>query len=106
MKAEALNELDQTPAAILLLNQIRTRAELGNTVAVSKAEVRTAIWKERRVEMAFEHDRFYDLVRTGQAVSAFAIHGKTFVAGKHELFPLPQTFIVQSDGLSTQNPGY
>jgi hypothetical protein len=44
MKAEALNELDQTPAAILL-NQIRTRAELGNT-AVSKAEVRTAIWKE------------------------------------------------------------
>jgi hypothetical protein len=58
MKAEALNELDQTPAAILLLNQIRTRAELGNTAAVSKAEVRTAIWKERRVEMAFEHDRF------------------------------------------------
>jgi hypothetical protein len=57
MKAEALNELDQTPA-ILLLNQIRTRAELGNTAAVSKAEVRTAIWKERRVEMAFEHDRF------------------------------------------------
>jgi hypothetical protein len=54
---EALNELDQTPAAILLLNQIRTRAELGNTAA-SKAEVRTAIWKERRVEMAFEHDRF------------------------------------------------
>jgi hypothetical protein len=45
MKAEALNELDQTPAAILLLNQIRTRAELGNT-AVSKAEVRTAIWKK------------------------------------------------------------
>jgi hypothetical protein len=46
MKAEALNELDQTPAAILLLNQIRTRAELGNTAAVSKAEVRTAIWKK------------------------------------------------------------
>jgi hypothetical protein len=40
------HELDQTPAAILLLNQIRTRAELGNTTAVSKAEVRTAIWKE------------------------------------------------------------
>jgi hypothetical protein len=47
MKAEALNELDQTPAAILLLNQIRTRAELGNTAAVSKAEVRTAIWKKK-----------------------------------------------------------
>lgn len=106
MKAEALNELDQTPAAILLLNQIRKRAELGNTTAASKADVRIAIWKERRVEMAFEHDRFYDLVRTGQAVAAFAIDGKTFVAGKHELFPLPQAFIIQSDGLSTQNPGY
>ena len=68
--------------------------------------LRIAIWKERRVEMAFEHDRFFDLVRTGQAVSAFAIHGKTFVAGKHELFPLPQAFITQSNGLSTQNPGY
>jgi hypothetical protein len=106
MKAEALNELDQTPAAIILLNQIRSRAELGSTGAASKAEVRIAIWKERRVEMAFEHDRFFDLVRTGQAVAAFAIHGKTFVAGKHELFPLPQAFITQSNGLSTQNPGY
>lgn len=106
MKAEALNELDQTPAAILLLNEIRNRAALGNTTAVTKADVRIAIWKERRVEMAFEHDRFFDLVRTGQAVVAFAIHGKTFVAGKHELFPLPQAFINQSNGLSTQNPGY
>ncbi|TDE50133.1 RagB/SusD family nutrient uptake outer membrane protein [Flavobacterium sp. GT3P67] len=106
MKAEALNELNQTPAAIPLLNQIRTRAGLGNTTAVSQADVRIAIWKERRVEMAFEHDRFFDLVRTGQAVAAFTIHGKTFVAGKHELFPLPQAFITQAGGLSIQNPLY
>ncbi|RTY66658.1 RagB/SusD family nutrient uptake outer membrane protein [Flavobacterium sp. LS1P28] len=106
MKAEALNELNQTLAAISLLNQIRARAGLSNTIALSQSDVRTAIWKERRVEMAFEHDRFFDLVRTGQAVTAFAIHGKTFVAGKHELFPLPQAFIIQSGGLSTQNPGY
>ena len=106
MKAEALNELNQTAAAIPLLNQIRTRAGLGNTTAVSQGDVRTAIWKERRVEMAFEHDRFFDLVRTGQAVAAFAIDGKTFVAGKHELFPLPQAFITQANGLSIQNPGY
>lgn len=106
MKAEALNELGQTSEAIPLLNQIRNRAGLGNTPAVSKADVRTAIWKERRVEMAFEHDRFFDLVRTGQAVAAFAVDGKTFVAGKHELFPLPQAFITQAKGLSIQNPGY
>jgi hypothetical protein len=41
-----------------------------------QSAVRTAIYKERRV--AFEHDRFYDLVRTGQA-AAFTIHGKSFV---------------------------
>lgn len=106
MKAEALNELNSTSTAIPLLNQIRNRAGLANTTAVSQADVRIAIWKERRVEMAFEHDRFFDLVRTGQAVAAFAVDGKTFVAGKNELFPLPQSFITQSAGLSQQNPGY
>ncbi len=106
MKAEALNELNSTSAAIPLLNQIRNRAGLANTTAASQADVRTAIWKERRVEMAFEHDRFFDLVRTGQAVAAFAVDGKTFVTGKNELFPLPQSFITQAAGLSTQNPGY
>jgi hypothetical protein len=106
MKAEALNELGQTSAAITLLNQIRTRAGLTNTSATSQAAVRTAIWKERRVELAFEHDRFFDLVRTGQALTAFAADGKTFVVGKHEVFPLPQAFITQANGLSLQNPGY
>ncbi|MEM0578549.1 RagB/SusD family nutrient uptake outer membrane protein [Flavobacterium polysaccharolyticum] len=106
MKAEALNELGQTSTAIPLLNQIRNRAGLANTTALSQADVRRAIWKERRVEMAFEHDRFFDVVRTGQAVAAFAADGKTFVAGKHELFPIPQSFIRQAAGLSSQNPNY
>jgi hypothetical protein len=106
MKAEALNELGQTSNAIPLLDQIRNRAGLANTTAASQADVRTAIWKERRVEMAMEHDRFFDLVRTGQATAAFAVDGKTFVTGKHELFPLPDTFIKQANGLSQQNPGY
>ncbi|MET0945482.1 MAG: RagB/SusD family nutrient uptake outer membrane protein, partial [Flavobacterium sp.] len=106
MKAEASNELGQTSAAIPLLNQIRNRAGLGNTSASSQADVRTAIWKERRVEMAFEHDRFFDLVRTGQAKAAFAVDGKVFTEGKNELFPIPATFINQAGGLSSQNPGY
>jgi len=106
MKAEALNELGQTQEAISLLNQIRNRAELANTTFSSQSEIRTAIWRERRVEMAFEHDRFYDLVRTGQAAAAFTNHGKTFVRGKHEVFPLPQLFITEAAGLSIQNPGY
>jgi hypothetical protein len=106
MKAEALNELGQTSNAIPLLNQIRNRAGLANTTAASQADVRTAIWKERRVEMAMEHDRFFDLVRTGQAAAAFAADGKTFVTGKHELFPIPDAFMKQAKGLSQQNPGY
>ncbi|KAF2327289.1 RagB/SusD family nutrient uptake outer membrane protein [Flavobacterium daemonense] len=106
MKAEASNELGQTSAAIPLVNQIRNRAGLGNTTASSQADVRTAIWKERRVEMAFEHDRFFDLVRTGQAKAAFAVDGKVFTEGKNELFPIPASFIKQAGGLSAQNPGY
>jgi hypothetical protein len=106
MKAEALNELGQTTEAIPLLNQIRNRAGLANTSAASQADVRVAIWKERRVELAFEHDRFFDLVRTNQALSAFTADGKTFVVGKHEHFPIPQKFISQANGLCTQNSGY
>ncbi|MGL2994969.1 RagB/SusD family nutrient uptake outer membrane protein [Flavobacterium sp. TSSA_36] len=106
MKAEALNELGQSSTAIPLLNQIRSRAGLPNTTALSQSEVRQAIWKERRVELAFEHDRFFDLVRTGQAVSAFAKEGKTFIKGKHEVFPIPFEFIRQSGGITTQNPNY
>jgi hypothetical protein len=106
MKAEASNELGQTSDAIPLLNQIRNRAGLANTTAVSQADVRTAIWKERRVEMAFEHDRFFDLVRTGQAKAAFAVDGKVFTEGKNELFPIPAAFLKQTGGLSSQNPGY
>ena len=106
MKAEALNELGQTAQAIPLLNQIRNRAGLGVTTALTQVDVRTAIWKERRVELAFEFDRFFDLVRTGQAKAAFAIDGKTFTEGKNELFPIPDSFIRQANGLSAQNPGY
>jgi hypothetical protein len=105
MKAEALNELGQTDAAITLLNQIRLRAKVGETSAVSQGDVRIAIWKERRLEFAFEHDRWFDLVRTGQAKAAMAADGKTFVEGKHELWPLPTSFIREAAGLSQQNPG-
>ncbi|WP_312421581.1 RagB/SusD family nutrient uptake outer membrane protein [Epilithonimonas sp.] len=106
IKAEALNELGQTSAAIPLLNQVRQRAKINNTTASSQADVRLAIWKERRLELAFEHDRWFDLVRTGQAESAMAANGKTFIVGKHEVFPLPQTFITEAKGRSKQNLNY
>lgn len=106
MKAEALNELGQTSQAASLVNQVRTRAGLSNTPAASQTDMRNAIWKERRLEFAFEHDRWFDLIRTGQAQSAMAADGKTFIVGKHELFPIPNSFIIESKGLSSQNPGY
>ncbi len=105
IKAEALNELTQTSDAIPILNIVRGRATLGPTPATTQATVRTAIWKERRVELAFEHDRFFDLVRTGQAKTALAADGKTFTVGKNEVFPLPQKFMSEAAGLSVQNPG-
>lgn len=107
IKAEAMNELGQTSAAITSLNEVRQRAGIGNTPAVSQADVRADIWKQRRLELAFEHDRWFDLVRTGQAQAAMAADGgKVFKVGIHEVFPLPQDFIAEAGGLSAQNPGY
>ncbi|QGK74689.1 RagB/SusD family nutrient uptake outer membrane protein [Flavobacterium sp. SLB02] len=105
MKAEALNELGQTSEAIPLVNLIRSRAKIGNTPFTSQDDIRKAIYKERRLEFAFEHDRWFDLVRTGQAQAAMAADGKTFIVGKHELWPIPTSFLREANGLSQQNPG-
>ncbi|WP_294316542.1 RagB/SusD family nutrient uptake outer membrane protein [uncultured Chryseobacterium sp.] len=106
MKAEALNELGQTSNAATYLNQVRNRAGLANTTATTQANMRLAIYKERRLELAMEHDRWYDLVRTGQAQAAMAANGKTFKVGTHEVFPVPNKFILEAKGLAVQNPGY
>ncbi|CAA9268279.1 MAG: Cell surface glycan-binding lipoprotein, utilization system for glycans and polysaccharides (PUL), SusD family [uncultured Adhaeribacter sp.] len=104
--AEAALALGNTGAAQTDIDQIRARVNLA-PVPVT----REAIWHERRVELAMEHDRFFDLVRQeklqpGRAVQAFAAHGKTFVKGKNEVFPIPQTQRDLSGGKLTQNPGY
>lgn len=104
INAEAANELGNTSVAITNLNKVRTRAHLADTTATTKAALRSAIWHERRVELAMEGDRFVDLVRTGQAATVLGPLG--FTAGKNELFPIPLDAINQSNGLFTQNPGY
>ncbi|MBD2703696.1 RagB/SusD family nutrient uptake outer membrane protein [Spirosoma sp. BT702] len=106
MNAEANNELGQTATAITQLNRIRTRAGLAATKAASQTDVREAIWKERRIELAMEHDRFFDLVRTGRAAQVMRAAGKNFVAGKNELLPIPSLQIQLSGGQLTQNSGY
>ncbi len=104
INAEAANELGNTSAAITNINKVRTRAQLPNTTATTQSALRTAIWQERRVELAMENDRFPDLVRTGQAATYLGPKG--FKTGKNELFPIPLDAMNQSNGLFTQNPGY
>lgn len=105
IKAEAANELGNTAEALTALNIVRARVSLAPSTAAGGTDLRNAIWKERRLELAFEHDRWFDLVRTGQAQSAMQAAGKTFVAGKHELFPIPYNQLIQTPGMA-QNPGY
>ena len=106
MNAEVANELGQSGNAVTQLNKIRLRAGLLGTKASSMTDVRNAIWNERRLELALEHDRFFDLVRTGRAAQVMQGVGKSFVAGKHELLPVPSLQIALSGGKLDQNNGY
>ena len=81
-------------------------AVLPDVAFISQEQMRNAIWRERRIELAMEHDRFWDLVRQGRAGEVLRAAGKNFVAGKHELMPIPQLQIDASGGVLTQNPGY
>ena len=84
------------------LNRVRRRAFNDNAhdVTLAGTALKQAIWDERRLELAMEGDRFFDLVRTGQAPTKIT----GFVAGKNEIFPIPQVEIDIS-GI-TQNPNW
>ncbi|WP_026952838.1 RagB/SusD family nutrient uptake outer membrane protein [Algoriphagus mannitolivorans] len=114
MYAEALNEQGFVAdgPAFTYLNQIRKRAGLPDLSAVntnpalqidSQAKFRAAVEKERRMELAFEGHRWFDLVRTGRATEVMASKG---MQAHQALFPIPQSQIDINPGLMTQNPGY
>jgi starch-binding outer membrane protein, SusD/RagB family len=100
MNAEAASQTGGN--ALGPLNQVRARAGLP---AAGVAD-QNAIWQERRVELALEHDRFFDIVRQGRAAQVMQAAGKNFVANKNELLPIPGTQIALSGGKLAQNPGY
>lgn len=106
IKAEVENELNDTTASKIALNQIRQRAGLAGINAINKTILRNNIYKERRVEMAFEHDRMFDLRRTGRAATVLQAHGKPYISPKHDLFPIPQRQIDLSGNKIRQNFGY
>jgi hypothetical protein len=84
---------------------VSTIARLPDVTASGDALLQ-AIWQERRVELAMEQHRWFDIIRQGRAPELMSAAGKTFVPGRHELYPIPQREIDLSAGLLQQNPGY
>jgi hypothetical protein len=110
MNAEANNELGNTTTALASLEMVRARARAGKNAILppvtttDKTALRTAIWNERRVELAMEFDRYFDVIRQGRAATLFGPRG--WSANKNEVWPVPQSEIELSVGVLTQNPGY
>ncbi|TPG65833.1 RagB/SusD family nutrient uptake outer membrane protein [Hymenobacter nivis] len=126
MHAEASNKLGQDSKALTSLNLVRARANRlspGTVLARSSSgtQLLSDIWLERRLELAMEGHRYYDLVRQKRLVSVMQAFntsqatstdpydkGKTkpLVSETNNLFPIPTTQIQLSGGTVTQNPGY
>jgi len=113
MNAEANNELGNTTPALASLEAVRARARansanpattLPKVTTTDKTALRNAIWHERRVELAMEFDRYFDVIRQGRASTVFGPLG--WKANKNEVWPIPQSEIDLSSGLLKQNTGY
>ncbi len=126
MGAEAALNVGNSSDALTWINRVRERARnSGNTgypQALSAVTLED-IYAERRVELAFESHQYWDLVRTrrAQQVLTEALgyqytecpkgtvqeqFGDAFQSGKHELWPIPEAEIANTNGTVTQNPGY
>jgi len=123
--AEALNECNNSLDAVNVFNKIRENLRNSPTITADigvnlisygpYSSVRDLIYAERRMELHGEFDRFFDIVRQGNAaelinyaikIDASSSKDGEFVKGKHELLPVPQNEINLSHGIITQNPGY
>ncbi|MEB2775089.1 RagB/SusD family nutrient uptake outer membrane protein [Algoriphagus sp. D3-2-R+10] len=110
--AEAANEIGNPTQALEYVNMVRERARQGDdsilpdVTVTDQADLRTTIYQERRVELAMEQHRYFDLVRQGRAQEVFAELGITWTPNKHEVYPVPQSEIDISGGSIIQNQGY
>lgn len=129
--AEAGNEIGKTSEAVDYVNQIRARARAGGNInyegsgygsygpsdspadvssGIGKDDFRTLVLEERRIELAFEFKRWYDIVRRDLGDQVFGPNGletqPNFNKNKHYLLPIPQTEIDVHPKLGPQNPGY
>jgi hypothetical protein len=137
MRAEALIELGRQNEALPLINEVRERANQSTTLISSYATntgispyldgeninwtqdvAREALRWERRLELAMEGNRFFDLVRWGiaeetlnkyyseEAEEATYYEGASFDEGREEYLPIPQAQINFSQDVYVQNTGY
>jgi len=124
--AEASSKLGQDTKALTSLNIVRARANRLNPGSVlprtsTGAQLLSDIWLERRLELAMEGHRYYDLVRQKRLVdvmTAFNASQRTStdpydkgkvkdqISATNNLFPIPTNQIQLSGGNITQNPGY
>lgn len=106
LHAETLNETGASPAdALKVIDPLRVRAGLAPldpNVLDTKDKVRKAIADERRLELALEGQRWFDLVRTG---TVDAEMGEA-VNSNYHIFPIPNSEVLASGGVITQNAGY
>jgi hypothetical protein len=101
MAAECLNETGAGASAAPLVNQVRARVGLAPISYTTQAAMRTAIKKERRSELGMEGERFFDLVRWGDAISVLGPLGYT---NRCRFYPIPLGAIDRSNGVLLQNP--
>jgi hypothetical protein len=101
IRAEALAQLNRLPEAVAEYNRLRVRAGLAPdpVLALTQGGVLAAIARERRLELAFEGDRWPDLVRTGAATALG-------VSATQQLLPIPQSERDVAPTTMAQNPGY
>ncbi len=115
--AEALNESNHAPVteAYNAINQVIRRA-YGKPVNVPDPTVdlagldysgfKEAVYLQRRKELMFEFQRWFDLIRTRRMVTVLHNVGKTNAAEKNYLLPVPQREIDLNPALLPQNPGW
>lgn len=110
--AEALNGVGYQAGgeAFTVLNRVRTRAGVANYTAAqlaTKEAFQSAVINERRLELALESDRWFDLIRTGTAVAAIKVTGIT-MPDYRVVYPIPQSEIDVYNNKTTfpQNAGY
>lgn len=119
MYAEALNECGEGQRALTQLNKTKNQAnKITNSQSLylpgGYGYMRNQIWKERRIELCHEWDRFFDIVRQKRAAKILHELGLTtvyargwyFVEDVNEIFPIPQVEIDLTNGVVAQNPGY